>query len=104
MPLLAGADEVMDSEIDYLLAEVAASDCIFIRNGKEYDAEDARDHLAMKRRHGKRYYDSTDEFIERIASKSSWSGKLYQIRCNDDAAEPSGAWFKRALEQFRNGQ
>ena len=40
----------------------------------------ARDHLQMKRERGKRYYDSTEEYIDRIASKSSWSGKPYKIQ------------------------
>ena len=102
-PLAHSADETMDLEIDHLLAVVGESECTFIRNGKEYAATDARDHLAMKRRRGKRYYDSADEFIENIASKSSWSGKPYEIRCDDEPAIPAGEWFGRALTEFRNG-
>jgi hypothetical protein len=96
--------ETMDNEIDYLLDTVAASNCTFIRNGKEYDADDARDHLQSKRRRGKRYFDSTEEFIERLASKSSMSGKPYQIRCGDDAAVPAGEWFTALLMAHRAGQ
>ena len=103
-PQLAPADATMDIEIEHLLATVEQSDCTFIRNGKEYAGDDARDHLAMKRRRGKRHFDSADDFIERIASKSSWSGKLYQIRCDDTPAEPSGDWFRKALAEFRSSQ
>ena len=39
------AGESMDREIDYLLEAVAASDCIFIRNGKEHEPASAVDHL-----------------------------------------------------------
>jgi hypothetical protein len=102
-PLAHSADETMDLEIDHLLFAVGESECTFIRNGKEYAAADARDHLARKRRRGKRYYESADEFIENIASKSSWSGKPYQIRCDDEPAVPAGEWFGRALAVFRDG-
>lgn len=95
-------NDPMDVEIDYLLTTVAESDCVFIRNGKEYDGEDARKHLQMKRERGRKYYDSSEEFIERIASKSSWSGKPYRIRCGD-AEENAGDWFMSLLESYRAG-
>ncbi len=88
-------------EIDYLLATVASSDCVFIRNGKSHSSADAVDHLQMKRRRGARYFSTTEEFIERLASKSSWTGKLYMIQCHDQPAEPSSAWFTRFLSEYR---
>ncbi len=91
----------MDDEIDFLLTSVAESDCEFIRNGKEYTGDAARDHLQMKRERGKKHYETTEQFIERIASKSSWSGKPYRIRCGD-SEEDASAWFTRALESFHN--
>lgn len=98
---VSAADSSMDDEIDFLLAEVASSDCIFVRNGKEHSASDATDHLQMKRRRGKRYFDTTEEFIDRIASKSSWSGKEYLIRCPGQATETAAEWFHRRLEKYR---
>jgi Family of unknown function (DUF5329) len=100
-PTAFAADASMDDEIDFLLASVAESGCIYIRNGKEHSGDAARDHLQMKRERGRKYYDTTEEFIERIASKSSWSGKPYRIRCGD-TEEDAGAWFTRTLESFRN--
>jgi hypothetical protein len=98
----AQADD-MESEIDYLVAQIGQSDCTFIRNGKEHSAKNAEDHLQMKRRRGKRYYDTTEQFIERIASKSSWTGKPYLIRCGDGESVPAGAWLRERLEEFRAG-
>lgn len=97
---IIGAAETMNVEIDYLLETVAESDCTFIRNGKEYAAIAARDHLQMKRERGRKYYESTEQFIDRIASKSSWSGKPYMIRCADTEITAS-EWFTRALADFR---
>ena len=100
-PVAAAEDAaVMDAEIDRLLAEVSSSDCAFIRNGDEHGARAAADHLQMKRRRGRRYFDSTEEFIERIASRSSWSGKPYRIRCDGDTVT-AAAWFGERLARMR---
>jgi hypothetical protein len=99
------ADEFdMDREIDFLLESVASSDCVFIRNGDEHDPVAARDHLAMKRKRGKRYYDTTEEFIERIASRSSWSGKDYYIRCGAGEPQTASDWFTARLLEYRGTQ
>ena len=100
--LTALADESnMDSEIDYLLDTVVSSDCVFIRNGSEHEAEAARDHLQMKRKRGKRYFSSAEEFIEKIASKSSWTGKDYLIQCGSEPQQKAQAWFMSVLNLFR---
>jgi len=94
----------MNAEIDHLLATVVDSGCIFIRNGSEHDAAAARDHLQMKRERGRRYYDSTEQFIERIASRSSWSGKDYRIRCGGASEVTARDWFTSVLADYRNAR
>ena len=91
----------MDEEIDALLNAVAISDCVFVRNGKEHDVDDAVSHLQMKRERGGRHFDTTEEFIERIASKSSWSGKPYEIHCGDDEPQWALDWFNARLLEIR---
>jgi hypothetical protein len=91
----------MDEEIDFLLDTVANSDCIFTRNGKDHAAADARDHLQMKRKRGARYFDSSEEFIEKLASKSSWSGKPYFIQCGSEPRVTAKEWFSALLENHR---
>jgi hypothetical protein len=100
LPLLASS-ATMDDEIDALLDAVATSECVFVRNGKEYDVDDAVSHLQMKRERGGRYFDSTEEFIERIASKSSWSGKPYEIHCGADEPQLAFDWFNDRLQEIR---
>ena len=92
-----------DEEIDFLLETVGISDCVFTRNGKDYVAEDARDHLQMKRKRGARYFDSSELYIARLASESSWSGKPYFIQCGDEPRVSAYEWFTALLEQYRNG-
>lgn len=91
----------MDSEIDYLLTSVEKSDCVFIRNGKSHDSLAAVRHLQMKRERGRRYYDSTEEFIARIASKSSLTGKPYLIECPDQPPVDAKTWFSLRLADHR---
>lgn len=102
MPLSAD-ENTAKSEIDHLLAEVAESGCVFVRNGDEHDADAARDHLAMKRRRGRRHFDTADEFIEKIASRSSFSGKPYHIRC-DGQTQTAEEWFEKVLADYRSGE
>ena len=96
--------EDVPAEIDYLLNAVGGSGCVFIRNGKRHDAEDAEDHLRMKYRRGKRYAPTTEAFIERLASKSSMSKKLYHIDCPGEDIVPSGDWLSQKLIEYREVQ
>ena len=85
-----------NEEIEYLLSFVGDSDCIFIRNGKEYPAKEARKHLEMKYNHVKRRIKTADDFIDKIASKSSLSGRLYEVRC-DGVTLQTSQWLREAL-------
>jgi hypothetical protein len=96
----SAADETADVEIHYLLDYVAGSGCSFLRNGDTHDAVDAADHLRLKYNRGKRYADTAENFIDRLASESSWSGETYTVTCGD-TTEPSGEWLHRALDDYR---
>ena len=100
-PFVARADDGVPPEIDFLLESIGSSNCTFIRNGKHYEAAAAEDHLRMKYRRGKRYASSSEEFIERLASKSSMSKKVYYIECAGDAKIPSGDWLRKRLSEYR---
>ncbi|MEM1174743.1 MAG: DUF5329 domain-containing protein [Pseudomonadota bacterium] len=89
------------SLIEALLSTVGDSECTFIRNGKEHTAEDAEAHLRMKYRRGKRHAKTVETFIERIATKSSMSGRLYMIRCEDADARPTAQWLTERLDDIR---
>jgi hypothetical protein len=98
---IAGETEV---EIEYLITTVGESGCTFIRNGSRHDAEDAASHMRLKYRRGKRYATTAELFIERLASKSSFSGKLYKIECPGGEAVPSGKWLTARLQEYRQQQ
>lgn len=88
------------TEINYLLDYVAASGCTFVRNGDAHEAADAADHLRLKYDRGERYADTAENFIDRLATESSWSGDPYTVTCGR-VTEPSGEWLHRALDEYR---
>lgn len=101
-PLVLAADTDADTEVDYLLEFVASSGCEFERNGDRHDPASAADHLRLKYSRGKRYVNSAEHFIDRLASESSWTGKPYTVNC-DGVEEPTADWLHRALDEYRAG-
>lgn len=94
-------NETAELEILALIDAVKNSDCDFVRNGDRHNATDAADHLRLKYRRGRRYADTAEHFIDRLASKSSWSGKPYYIECEGER-RPSGEWLHDALRELRS--
>ena len=88
-------------EITALIEAVRESGCEFNRNGSLHSAEAAAEHLELKYSRGKRYADSAEAFIERLASKSSWSGKPYEMIC-DGETQPAGDWLTATLVALRD--
>ncbi|MBW2689055.1 MAG: DUF5329 domain-containing protein [Deltaproteobacteria bacterium] len=89
-----------DKEIEFLLSYVADSGCIFIRNGKEHQSKDASEHLEMKYNHVKNRIKSAEIFIDKIASKSSFSGRPYEAMC-DGVKLSTEDWLEEALASYR---
>jgi hypothetical protein len=93
----------VQAEVSSLLASIESSGCLFYRNGSGHDARVAAAHVRDK-------YDyliardlivTTEDFIERAATKSSLSGQPYEIRCGDDAAVPSNQLLRDKLARLR---
>ena len=99
MPLSA-VESSVDSEIQALLGEVAKSGCDFRRNGSMHKSSDAAEHLALKYSRGKRYVKTTENFIDRLASKSSWTGRSYSVIC-DGVETASSVWLHAKLVELR---
>jgi hypothetical protein len=101
MPGIGIAADI-EGEIEYLVSAIGASDCTFIRNGKRHSAEDAEDHLRMKYRRGRKYASTSEDFIEYLASASSWTKKPYFIECEGQQAVPTREWLTAYLDEYRN--
>lgn len=89
-----------ETEIQHLLGFVENSGCTFIRNGSENSPQAAADHLRLKYNRGKRYVNTAEQFIDRLASESSWTGNKYTINCGAEVQE-SGVWLHQALTEYR---
>jgi hypothetical protein len=91
------------AEVEHLLESIETSGCTFLRNGSWYSGSQAKAHLLSK-------YDylaardlimTTEDFIDKGATKSSLSGLPYKIRCGNDAAVETRQWLRAALARYR---
>lgn len=90
-------------EVDGLLKRLGSSGCQFNRNGSWYSAQEAKEHLSKKFDYvlEKKMVGSAEQFIEVAASKSSMSGKPYQVKCGDAPAQNSADWLLASLRDMR---
>jgi hypothetical protein len=87
-------------EIEYLLDFIAASPCVFIRNGVAYDGVEAAAHVKDKYEYYRRDIHSAEDFIAQAASRSAIRGRSYLVRCGADTV-PAADWLARELAIFR---
>jgi hypothetical protein len=96
----ASSGAAAKDEIDHLLHYVAASSCTFVRNGAEYPADKASEHLASKYHFVGARISTAEEFIKYLATQSSMSGEPYHVKCGTSDAL-SGAWLTAELDRYR---
>jgi hypothetical protein len=89
-------------EIKGLLDFVEHSECQFVRNGDEFPGPRARAHLEKKLNYleGKNMVNSAEDFIDLAATRSSMSGRAYEVRC-PEGAESARTWLMRELQRQR---
>jgi hypothetical protein len=69
-----------EQKIEKLIQYIENSDAIFIRNGEEFNAKDAAEHLRMKRKKAGKKVKTAKDFIDFVASKSYMSGEAYKMK------------------------
>ncbi|MFP4164179.1 MAG: DUF5329 family protein [Chitinispirillaceae bacterium] len=77
-------------------------DAEFVRNGKSYNANIAVRFLKGKWRWKRKEIKSADDFIQKVATSSSSSGKPYLIRFEDGKVQKSAAFFRSLLENSQS--
>ena len=88
-----------DEKIERLIESIAAMPAaVFIRNGSEHRADEAAEHLRRKWKAAGGV--TAEQFIERIASRSSLSGQPYLIRHADGTQTTAEEFFRGLLVEL----
>ena len=88
-------------EIDHLLNFISNSSCIIDRNGKTYAAVKAISHIEKKYAYFEDDIETTEDFIELSATKSTMRGKYYLVRCGDGDQIKTQEWLLQELRELR---
>jgi hypothetical protein len=97
----ADVPETQKPEVQYLLDYLGDSGCQMERNGSKHDAREAVKHIKKKYDYYKNDIKTTEDFIDRSASRSSLSGRPYKVLCPGKEARPTADWLKEELERYR---
>lgn len=90
-------------KIEQLLKSVEVMQARFIRNGTEYDAKQAADHLRLKIRKAGSRIQTAEDFIKYCGSQSSMSGEKYRIKFADGREIESEAYLREKLKEIEAG-
>lgn len=88
-------------ETSHLLNFVKDTPCKIIRNGKAYDGNGAVTHIRKKYDYFKDDIETTEQFIELAATKSTLSGKYYTVVCGDAQPVRTKDWLLEELRNYR---
>jgi hypothetical protein len=93
----------VEREIDHLIRYIGSSGCEFKRNAAWSNAQAAETHVRGKYDSLTRFgmIDTTNDFIDKAASKSNLSGQPYEIKCGGEAPVPSSVWLNTELARYR---
>ncbi|MEI6314821.1 MAG: DUF5329 domain-containing protein [Syntrophus sp. (in: bacteria)] len=92
------------AKIQYLIASVETlKGAKFIRNGSEYDARPAANHLRLKLKNAGKRIKTAEDFIKYCGSKSSMTGEPYLIKFSDGTAVKAEVFFRKRLMAFDKG-
>jgi hypothetical protein len=101
----AAAGELRAEEAQGIEALIAAvgrmTDAVFIRNGQAYDSAVAAEFLRRKWQMKAAHIFSAEDFIEKVASISSTSGRPYLIRLGDGREIPCSVFLRAELAKFQ---
>lgn len=102
-PCLAAGSPDAPTEIDQLTTLLGRSGCEFQRNGRWHDAASAEQHLRRKYEWLRKrdLVGTTEQFIERAGTRSSMTGRPYQVRCAGSAPVEAAVWLREQLRVLR---
>ena len=101
---VAWAEALSEAEkIEQLLKSVEVMQARFVRNGAEYDAKQAADHLRLKLSKAGSRIQTAEDFIKYCGSQSFMSGEKYTIKFADGREMESEAYLREKLRALESG-
>ncbi|KFN43513.1 DUF5329 family protein [Arenimonas oryziterrae] len=89
-------------DIEALIQTVAhLQGATFLRNGSEYTAVKAAEHLRLKWKNAGSRVKTAEQFIDYCATRSSMSGETYRIRLVDGKTVDSAVFLRARLKELR---
>ena len=99
--LVSAQTNIEPKKIEFLLHEIEQlKGARFWRNGSSYSPKRAADHLRMKWEKAGSAVKTAEDFIEKIASKSSMSGKAYMIEFDNGTKTETKVFLYKKLEKW----
>jgi len=88
------------AKIEALISHLETlKDAAFVRNGRDYDSKSAAKFLRGKWEANKKEINTAADFVSKVATKSSTSGKPYVIRLNG-ADTPCAVYLNAQLKKL----
>lgn len=92
LPVYAKLNAYEEARINAMLNSLARKkDLTFVRNGETHNSEEAVSHLRLKLSNTRNRIDTAEQFIDKVASSSSITGKPYIVKIPgkpDEYAQP----------------
>ena len=99
----AEAPQTEPAKIEALIRHVESlADAKFVRNGTEYDCKTAGQFLRGKWKTQEASIKTAQDFIEKVASQSSTTGKPYLIKLKDGREVMSGEYLTAELKKLES--
>ncbi|MFY9344609.1 MAG: DUF5329 family protein [Planctomycetota bacterium] len=94
------ANGFVPDRIGQLLRAVGAATATFVREGQDYEAAAAKQFLVAKLSAHRGPPVTVDEFIDKLASTSSQTGKPYEVRLPDGTTVTMREWLRGELAKI----
>lgn len=99
--LLLARDAREQQRVEFLIQSISSlKGAVFIRNGSEYAATAARDHLQQKLNFAGERVKTAEDFIKYCGSESSMTHRSYKIRFADGKVTETAVYFREKLKEF----
>lgn len=97
----AAADEIEQARIERLLRFVETRKrMVFVRNGKDHSSSEAAAFLRAKYAKLGGGVTTAKQFIEQIATRSSTTGEIYEVRLPDGRTLPAATVLREELARM----